>query len=300
MAFNDILRLLDGTHPVEDAVRAYEGAKRDLERQRHEHLVALGASPDDVSPAARIYHRYSEISRDWTPRLTSEESHALAMDRGYKRYPEAATVALPSSARSSPQEVIDGIRSRRSTNEFADAAMPFDGLATLLRGACGVTWSGPLPLRAAPSAGALYPVETYAVAFAVTGLAAGLYHYAPMDDVLERVGDVPDRRRVVAEVLAPGLADITPPVMIAMTAVLPRVEAKYGERGYRFSLLEAGHIGQNLALLAGGLGLVSTTIGGFCDSELNRLLQVSDGEVGVYLFLCGSPPTGPSVEPFDG
>jgi SagB-type dehydrogenase family enzyme len=140
-------------------------------------------------------------------------------------------------------------------------------------------------------------VEAYVLAFDVTGLAAGLYHYAPLDDGLDRVAGIPDRSSVVADVLAPGLADITPPVMIAMTSVLPRVEAKYGERGYRFSLLEVGHIGQNLALLAGGFGLVSTTIGGFCDAELNRLLDVSDSEVGLYLFLCGSPLVGPRDEP---
>lgn len=293
MGFNEVLRLLDGSHPVEDAVRAYEDGKRELDRQRREHLVALGVAPDDACPAARIYHDFSAISREWTPRLTSEESHALAMDLGYKSYPDAAKVALPAPAESSPQPVMEAIRTRRSTNEFADVPVAFEVLSALLRGACGVTRSGSLPLRAAPSAGALYPVEVYVLAFDVTALAPGLYHYAPVDDALDRVADIPDRSRVVADVLAPGLADITPPVMIALTAVLPRVEAKYGERGYRFSLLEAGHIGQNLALLAGGYGLVSTTIGGFCDADLNRLLDVSDAEVALYLFLCGSPVAAP-------
>jgi SagB-type dehydrogenase family enzyme len=298
MGFREIVRLLDGTHPVEDAVTAYEEATRDLARERRGHFVALGADPDDVCPAARVYHAESAITRDWTPRLTSEESHAHALNLGYKRYPGAPSVTLPGSADVSQRGVTEAIHLRRSVNEFTDAPMDLGTLAALLRGSCGVTRRGELPLRAAPSAGALYPIETYVLAFRVDGLEAGLYHYALLADELERVSDLADRRQVVAAVLAPGLADATPPAIVAMTAVLPRVEAKYGERGYRFSLLEAGHIAQNLYLLASGLGLAGSAVGGFCDAELARVLRLDDpAEVAVYLFLTGWPGSETPDEP---
>lgn len=298
MGFHELLRLLDGSHPVEDAVTAYEEARSELARERRGHLVALGADPDDVSPAARVYHLESTITRGWTPRLTPEESHAHALNLGYKRYPGAPSVTLPGSADVPERGVNEAIRQRRSVTEFADVPMQLGTLAALLRGSCGVTQGGALPLRAAPSAGALYAVETYVLAFRVEGLEPGVYHYAPLGDELERVSDVADRRRVVAAVLAPGLADITPPAIIAMSAVLPRVEAKYGERGYRFSLLEAGHIAQNLYLLAGGLGLAGSAAGGFCDAELDRVLGLDDpAEVAVYLFLTGWPGSGAPDEP---
>ena len=299
MGFREVLRLLDGNHSVEDAVSAYDEARRELALERRGHFVALGASPDEISPAARIYHAESSISRDWTPRLTSEESHAHARNLGYKRYPGSPRVSLPGSAPKVEAVVTAAIRDRRSVNEFADVPVDLAMLAALLRGGCGVTRPGELPLRAAPSAGALYAVECYILAFRVDGLEVGLYHYAPLEDELERVSDLDDREAVVRAVLAPGLADATPPVIIALSAVLPRVEAKYGERGYRFSLLEAGHIVQNLCLLSGGLGLVGSAVGGFCDVELNRVLGFDDpGEVGVYLYLAGWPrPSTPDEPP---
>ena len=289
MQFREVLRLLDGSHPVEEAVQAYQEARRELERERCDHFTALGAAPEQPCPAASVYHAQSAISRDWVPRLTQEESYAHALDLGYKSYPGAPYVTL---AESWPVDssLLDAIRSRRSVSDLDDRPLDPARLATLLRLACGVTAGGRLPLRAAPSAGALFPVETYVLAFRVDDLEPGLYHYAPLDDRLERVSALPDRRTVIADVLAPGLADTTPPVILAMTAVLPRVQAKYGERGYRFSLLEAGHIGQNLSLLAAGLGLAGNCIGGFCDDEVNRLLGLpAPDEVALYLFLAGWP-----------
>jgi len=297
MQFREVLQLLDGSHPVEEAVQAYQEARRELERERRDHFTALGAAPEQECPAASVYHAQSVISRDWVPRLTAEESYAHALDLGYKSYPDSPHVTL---AESWPVDLslVDAIRSRRSVSDVEDRPLDLARLATLLRLACGVTMRGPLPLRAAPSAGALFPVETYVLAFRVDGLEPGLYHYAPLGDRLERISSLPDRRTVIAEVLAPGLADITPPLILSLTAVLPRVQAKYGERGYRFSLLEAGHIGQNMSLVSAGMGLAGNCIGGFCDDEVNRLLGLpAPDEIALYLFLVGWPRPATGEEP---
>ena len=75
---------------------------------------------------------------------------------------------------------------------------------------------------------------------------------------------------------------------MALSVVLPRSSFKYGQRAYRFALLEAGHVAQNLLLAAEGLDLGALPVGGFFDDELNRLLQL-DGcqEFVVYLVLMG-------------
>src|SRR5207245_963618 len=94
--------------------------------------------------------------------------------------------------------------------------------------------------------------------------------------------------RELRATLPPGLLGATPSVVVVLTSMLARVERKYLERGFRFALLEAGHIGQNLGLVATALGLASTCVGGFCDDEMNRLLGLDrDDEVSTYLFLVG-------------
>ena len=67
-----------------------------------------------------------------------------------------------------------------------------------------------------------------------------------------------------------------------------RCRVKYGERGYRFCLLEAGHIAQNLLLAASAEGLAALPIGGFIDDELNEMAGLDGVEAAVlYLVLVG-------------
>jgi SagB-type dehydrogenase family enzyme len=82
--------------------------------------------------------------------------------------------------------------------------------------------------------------------------------------------------------------------VIAMTALSARNMFKYGERGYRYMLFDAGHLAENLYLTANALSLGCTTIAGFVDDRLNELIGV-DGvnEYGLYLFVAGRMPRQP-------
>jgi SagB-type dehydrogenase family enzyme len=72
---------------------------------------------------------------------------------------------------------------------------------------------------------------------------------------------------------------------------LARLESKYGERSYRFALLEAGHIAQNLLLAATAEGVAALPVGGFVEDKLNALLGLNGrDEFAVYLILLGCPP----------
>ena len=75
-----------------------------------------------------------------------------------------------------------------------------------------------------------------------------------------------------------------------ITAVFGRSKIKYGERAYRFALLEAGHAMQNLLLAATGLGLGSCPVGGFIDDRLHDLIGI-DGveEAALYAGIIGHP-----------
>ncbi len=79
--------------------------------------------------------------------------------------------------------------------------------------------------------------------------------------------------------------------VILITAVFQRTTFKYGERGYRFALIEAGHVAQNIDLVAGALHLPAANLGGFFDRELEALLDIDGVEQSlVYAVALGSNP----------
>ena len=183
--------------------------------------------------------------------------------------------------------LASAIRERRSIPQFSSEPVSVGDLAALLELGVGVTRQDAIPRRAAPSGGALYPVETYVFAFAVSGLAAGLYHYVPLDGVLEQVRLLPEAG-VAVKFLPPGLSVAEAPLLVALSAVFERTQLKYLERGYRFALLEAGHMAQNLLLLATALGLNAVPVGGFWDEPFNEALGFDAArEAAIYAVLCG-------------
>jgi SagB-type dehydrogenase family enzyme len=144
--------------------------------------------------------------------------------------------------------------------------------------------------RTAPSAGALYPIETYVGAQRVEGLEPGIYHYNVPDHALEqlRLGDL---RMQTARAALDQRMVLHADVVFFWTAVFERSKWKYKQRAYRYIYLDAGHIAQNVALAAEALGLGSCQIAALYDDEVNALLDV-DGEREsiVYMTLVGRKP----------
>jgi SagB-type dehydrogenase family enzyme len=140
--------------------------------------------------------------------------------------------------------------------------------------------------RPAPSAGALYPLELYAVALRVDGVAPGLLHYDPYAHCLMHLTDV-DASAFAAALPDESLVDRVACALV-LAAVFWRSRFKYGQRGYRFVLLEAGHVAQNALLGAAALGVPALPLGGFYDARLDALLDV-DGvdESSLYVLLLG-------------
>jgi SagB-type dehydrogenase family enzyme len=179
---------------------------------------------------------------------------------------------------------------RRSVRAYREAPLALDDLSRLLWAAQGVTASTyGYEFRAAPSAGALYPVETYLSAHSVDGLAPGIYHYAVHGHALEliRAGDF---RREVAEAALGQTFMASAGVVFIWTAVFARSKVKYRERAYRYVYLDAGHIAQNVALAAVALGLGSCQIAALFDDEVNALVG-ADGEKesAIYMTAVGRP-----------
>ncbi len=206
-----------------------------------------------------------------------------------KTYEGAKKVKLPDPEYSG-KTVEQALETRRSVRSYSDEPLALKQLSQLLFAAQGITsGSSGHALRTAPSAGALYPFEVYAVVNGVMGLERGIYHYAPVDHALELVKEGDFREKISDAGLGQSsLAEAG--VVLALTAVFDRTRSKYGERGFRYVYMESGHIAQNVFLQSVSLGLGCVCVGAFYDDDLNALLGV-DGirEAAVYLEAIGSP-----------
>jgi len=213
-----------------------------------------------------------------------------AKPEAWKTFPAAKLIPLPEPVRAGGPPVWDVVQARRSVRRFGETAMPLADLGQLLWATQGTTrlFRG-FSFRAAPSAGALYPLETYLAVHAVDGLEAGLYHYAPAGHALEslRPGDVrePVARAALDQEFTAGAN-----VVFIWTAVFGRSTWKYRERGYRYVYLDAGHIGHAAALAAVGLGYGSCQIAALYDDEVNALVGADGKEESVvYMTAIGRP-----------
>ncbi len=166
-------------------------------------------------------------------------------------------------------------------------------LAAVVRGTWGRTgWLeagvyGRLPLKTSPSAGCLHPIECYVLAWNVSGLPAGLYHYDVASDELRRLrsGDL----RAAAVKAASGQAWVGRAAFLCvMTAVFERTLWKYQmENAYRVLWLDAGHLAQTFCLLATSRGLGPFTTAAIQDTFLENLIGL-DGVKEFPVYLCGA------------
>ena len=198
------------------------------------------------------------------------------------------TIPLPDDFSDRRMTVEEAIERRRSVRAFHGPAVTLLQLSRLLHRASGIT-DPATGFRAAPSAGALYPLEIYTVANSVQGLLQGIYRYRPSDHSLETVrrGDFRGRVSLAAldqEVVARAY------VVLVLAALFERSRSKYGERSYRYVLMECGHVGENVYLAATSMGLGACAVGAFMDDQINGLLGLGGRqEAALYLLCLGSP-----------
>jgi SagB-type dehydrogenase family enzyme len=206
----------------------------------------------------------------------------------YKEYPGAARQVLPSPALDGGLTASHAIATRRSIRAYADVPMTPDELSRVLFLTSGLAAdSYGNARRTAPSSGALYPIEIYAVVHRVAGIEPGVYHYGYREHALELVRAGDHRQAVVDQGIGQEFLGQCGAVLF-LTMILQRMRPKYQDRSYRYGLLEAGHIGENAYLAANSIGLGACGIGAFMDDQINAMLGV-DGveEAAVYMLAVG-------------
>lgn len=262
-----------------------------------------------LAPICLMYHENSKINRssehlltESIAEFTSNIDELRRSTSAAKTYPGSARVQL-SDVRSVPkvnQPLNVVLSRRRSVRAYAPKALSLPNLTALLEHADGVTGQLRDPVhaeivqsvRAAPSGGALYPIEVYVVALNVDGLSAGVYHYHPVQRCLEvlRLGDFSEQ---IGSLVLTGQPQLTAAAVIVLTGRWNLPLRKYGERGYRVLLLDAGHVAQNILLVATALGIGACPVAGFHDDALARELGVDAQEEPVlYTLTLGHPPAG--------
>ncbi|MHC4454637.1 MAG: SagB/ThcOx family dehydrogenase [Planctomycetota bacterium] len=206
----------------------------------------------------------------------------------YKNYTDTMTIKLPKPEyQGIPLE--EAIEKRRSVRNYSKKPITMFQLSQLLFSAQGTTGKtyGTL-LRTAPSAGALYPFEIYVIANNVESLDQGIYHYGILNHTLELVQYGDFRKEITSAGLKQEMLGDSDAVFV-LSAIFDRTRHKYGERGFRYVYIEAGHISQNIYLQAVSLGLGSVSVGAFLDDKVNHLIGV-DGqkEAVIYLHAMGT------------
>jgi SagB-type dehydrogenase family enzyme len=186
----------------------------------------------------------------------------MAMETGQR-------IPLPAAASGGEMPVEEALEQRRSIREFSRDGLELEDVSQLLWAAQGVT--GRRGYRAAPSAGALYPLEIYVVAGDVAGLSPGVYRYRPDKHDLVLVADGDRRKPLASAALDQGWVRRAPAVLV-IAAVYERTMAKYGERGRRYVHMEVGHAAQNVYLQATARGLGTVMVGAFDDDEVREVL----------------------------
>ncbi len=126
-------------------------------------------------------------------------------------------------------------------------------------------------MRTVPSAGARHPLETYLYINRVTELESGLYHYIVNDHSLGllRTGD--EIKQQIVSALSGQSFYGEAAVGFIWSAVPYRSEWRYGVQGPKYTLLDAGHVCQNLYLAAASIGCGACAIGDYIQQQADEL-----------------------------
>lgn len=240
---------------------------------------------EDITALSLLYH------------INSEPWQNLEAYQGDGYEVEYKSMAAPGEASQLPPPqatpLLQLLHARQSCRQFQPRIMSQATASTLLAGSYGLTRVTRLPdtmtalFRTVPSAGALYPLELYLTLENVEGIQDGLHHYNVREHALEPLKDKAGAAEVHSALLTEPFIQHAN-LVFYLAAVFKRTQKKYGPRGYRYILLEAGHVAQNICLLATEQGLGSLCMGGFMDGKLNRLLGLKgDQEAVVYSVAVG-------------
>ncbi|MCF7740871.1 MAG: SagB/ThcOx family dehydrogenase [Candidatus Marinimicrobia bacterium] len=203
-------------------------------------------------------------------------------------------IKLPEPVNESDVSVEEALKNRRSIRSYQDKELKLEHLSQILWSSYGITKSmesGPDflrgGLRTAPSAGARYPLEIYAVCGNVSDLAAGIYKYDSKEHTLKLLQSG-DQRSELSEAAYGQSFIAKAPASLFYSAVYERTTSKYGQRGReRYVCMDLGHSAENVYLQAYSLGIGTCAVGAFSDQDVSKVMQIPEQETPLYIMPLG-------------
>lgn len=243
----------------------------------------------DLDPAAwfhecsknRAYHARNRMAG----RIHHDPFILELVRTGSELRPWRKGVSLPAPSRL-PMPLDQALEARRSCRAFATGELSLERLSDLLHHAYGRTAEG---RRRTPTSGGLASISLLLWARRVARLEPAVYAFRSTDHSLVRIASPPAGDDFLEHALYQRELAAAP-VLVVLVSAVDRLKAKYGARGYRYALLDAGHVSQNLYLVATALGLGCCAFGAFSDDEVQLASDVDDRvEAALLMHALGEP-----------
>jgi SagB-type dehydrogenase family enzyme len=202
---------------------------------------------------------------------------------------DSKVIELPPPQTDGQTSIEHAIANRRSVRDFRPRALNLQQISQLLWAGQGITGAEGVK-RAAPSAGATYPMDLYIVIGSGSSdeIKEGIYLYQPSKHQLKRIKSSDVRNKLSSAALNQKWINQAPVCMV-ITAVYERTTEKYRNRGKRYVHMEAGHIAENIYLQCESLELGTVVIGAFDDPEVQSVLGIEKIQNPLYIMPIGYP-----------
>jgi len=198
---------------------------------------------------------------------------------------DESKIVLPKPRYKSAVSVEEAILKRRSVRNYIDKSLKIEDISQLLWSAQGIT-DERRKFRAAPSAGALFPLEVFLVVGNVSSLEDGIYRYDPFNHAITKLIEGDYRNDLSLAALGQSCVK-NGAISIVFAGVYDRITKKYGERGIVYTYMEAGHAAQNVYLQAEALGLGTVVVGAFMDDKVKKVIGMKEKETPLYILPVG-------------
>ena len=290
----DVLHLCTGRNRVFEII---EKLKPTHSSQSISELLSLLSDLDIIINAQESWKHYHELSCNPMPLfepISTEELKALLAGPKSTAHGEVNcfTISSPSS------ELAPLLMNRGSSRKFTNKGISEKTLKGIVWSTYGTTDTfsveeAGLRRRTVPSAGALYPLRIYLVICkACDQLSSGVYCLQNCGTSLSRIqhwSNVEQEAQRFHECFIDDAYITNSTASIIISGIVDRETQKYGCRGYRYTILEAGHAAQNIDLFcAGNRNIGCVEVGGFLDNSLSEFFSLPEKIIPITTVFLGS------------
>lgn len=233
---------------------------------------------EDEFQVAEFYHTNSEMDKiNLTSHIQKiDEYYTVKSDsknQNKDKFPFAEKISLTRAHPKVFSNFYKLLLGRRTKRNFSNKKITLAEISNLLKFSYGKIKVGENAFSTVPSAGAIYPLHIYLLIIN-TEIRKGIYHYYFSNDYLDELVIDNDFDKLLDEIILIKNLESSPALYFIITSDMRDICLKYGDRGYRFALIESGHLAQNLLLMAENNNLNAIPLGGFFDKEIANLLKI--------------------------